>query len=152
MSKESKGGFSLGYVLLSFQTLIPSSGQFKADCLVWNKATPTLGWPEKILPIKEVGWRLATARRGEMNQNTPNADLLSGGPFFAALLIEWDKEIIPESNLRPRVEMDTQVWLAARDGDGRSNPCGKRLCLIPEESAWQQLWVVLETDWLQMQT
>ena len=61
-------------------------------------------------------------------------------PSFVALLIEWGMEAVPESNLRPRVVLDTWVWLPTRDGGGRSHPLLKTLCLIPEESAWQQLW------------
>ena len=43
-------------------------------------------------------------------------------------------------NLRPRVVLDTQVWLSARDGDGRSHILAVALWLTPEESAWQRLW------------
>ena len=41
VGKESEGSFLPGYVMLSFQTLILSSGQLKADYPVWNKTTST---------------------------------------------------------------------------------------------------------------
>ena len=57
VGKGSEGGFSPGYVLLSFQTLTPSCGQLEANYSVWNKAASTPDSPEEILSIKEVGWR-----------------------------------------------------------------------------------------------
>ena len=54
MGKESEGGFSPEYILVSFQTLTPSSGQPKADHPVWDKAMLTPDRLEKILPILEV--------------------------------------------------------------------------------------------------
>ena len=53
--KESEGGFSPRYILVSFQTQTPSSDKPKSDRPVWNKATPTPDRSEKILPIKEIG-------------------------------------------------------------------------------------------------
>ena len=57
MDKESEGDFSSGFVLVCFQTLKPSSDQPKADHPAWNKVTLISDRPEKILTIKEVGWR-----------------------------------------------------------------------------------------------
>ena len=57
VDKESEGGFSPGYVLLSFQSRTPSRGQQKADCPACNKAMPTPDRLGKILTIKEVGLR-----------------------------------------------------------------------------------------------
>ena len=34
--------------------------------------------------------------------------------------IEWGNRGCPPNNPKPQVELDTQVWLSARDGDGRS--------------------------------
>ena len=47
VGNENGGGFSPNYVLVSIQSLTPSSGQPKADRHVWNKATPTPDIPIK---------------------------------------------------------------------------------------------------------
>ena len=79
VGKESEGGFSPGYVLLSFQTLTPSSGQPKTDCPAWSKATSTHSQTEENPPYKR-GWlNIDSARRGGMNQNTQTPDKLPDG-------------------------------------------------------------------------
>ena len=56
-----------------------------------------------------------------MNQNTPNLRLALRWPHPCSLLIEWGSRGCPPNvNLQPRVVLDTQVWLPARDEDGRS--------------------------------
>ena len=55
-----------------------------------------------------------------MNQNTPNPGLALMWPHLFSLPIEWSSRGCPPNvNLRPRVVLDTQVWLPTRDGDGR---------------------------------
>ena len=55
-----------------------------------------------------------------MNQNTLNSRLALRWPNPCSLSIEWDSRGCPPNvNLRPRVVLDTQVWLPARDGDGK---------------------------------
>ena len=124
----------------------------KADRPAWNKATPTPEWLEKMLPIKEVGWRLAIVRR-EMSQNTPNPRLAltlhnSSRPYP----LNGVRKSSLESNLRPWMVLDTQFRLLAREGGERSHSCRRRLCLIRDEKAWQQFREGLETDWLQVET
>ena len=54
-----------------------------------------------------------------MNQNTPNPGVALRWPHPCSLPIEWgSRGCPPNANLRPRVVLDTQVWLPARDGDG----------------------------------
>ena len=54
-----------------------------------------------------------------MNQNTPNPGVALRWPHPCSLPIEWGSRGCPPNvNLRPRVVLDTQVWLPARDGDG----------------------------------
>ena len=54
-----------------------------------------------------------------MNQNTPNPGLALRWPHPCSLPIEWGRWGCPPNvNLRPRVVLDAQVWLPARDGDG----------------------------------
>ena len=66
-------------------------------------------------------------------------DKLSGGPILRDLLIEWGKEPVSESNLRPRVVLNTQVWLPTMNGDERSY-LFKVSKLTPEDIARQKLW------------
>ena len=63
--------------------------------------------------------KIGLDRRGGMNQNTPNPGLALRWPHPCSLPIEWGKRGCPPNvNLRPRVVLDAQVWLPARDGDG----------------------------------
>ena len=60
-------------------------------------------------------------QEGEMNQNSPNPGLAPRWPHPCTLPIEWgSRGCPPNANLRPRVVLDTQVWLPARDRDERS--------------------------------
>ena len=43
-------------------------------------------------------------------------------------------------SLRPRVALNTQVWIPVKNGIGRSHLLTKALFLVPEESAGQRLW------------
>ena len=75
-----------------------------------------------------------------MNQNTPNPGIALRRPHPCSLPIEWSSRGCPPNvNLRPRVVLNAQVWLPARDGDKRSHSLLKALCLILEESARQRL-------------
>ena len=57
-----------------------------------------------------------------MNQNTPNPWLDLWWPHPCPLPIEWGSRGCPSNvNLRPRVVLDIQVWLQARDGDERNH-------------------------------
>ena len=56
-----------------------------------------------------------------MNQNTPNPGLALRWPHPCSLPIEWGSRGCPPNvNLRPRMVLDTQVWVSARDGYGGS--------------------------------
>ena len=56
-----------------------------------------------------------------MNQNTPNPGLTLRWPHPCSLPIEWGRRGCPPNvNLQPRVVLDTQVWLPARDGNDRN--------------------------------
>ena len=101
--------------MLSFQNLTPLSDQPKAECFVWNKATLILCMQIKENPLYKGGWlTIGSARREEMNQSTPNHGLALRWSTLAASPIEWGEEDVPESNIRPRVVLDTQVWLSSR--------------------------------------
>ena len=85
--------------------------------------------------------KIGLDRRGGMNQNTPNPGLALRWPHPCSLPIEWSRWGCPPNvNLRPRVVLDAQVWLPARDGDGICCPLQMALWLTPEESAGQRLW------------
>ena len=74
--------------------------------------------------------KIGLDRRGGMNQNTPNPGLALRWPHPCSLPIEWGSRGRPPNvNLRPRVVLDTQVWLPARDGFGRSCPLAVALWL-----------------------
>ena len=137
---ESVDGFSPGYVLLSFQILTPSSHQEQLTTLNWTKATPTPCMKTKENPPYKGDWlEIDPARRGGMNQNTPNPGLTPKGPILAILPIEWGRRSSPK-NPKPRVVLDTQVWLQVRDGDEGSHLLAVALWLTPKESAWRRLW------------
>ena len=62
--------------------------------------------------------KIGLDRREGINQNTPNPGLALRWPHPCSLLIELGSRGCPSNvNLRPRVVLDTQVWLPARDGD-----------------------------------
>ena len=91
--------------------------------------------------------KIGLDRRRGMNQNIPNPGLALKWPHPCSLPIEWDSRCSPPNvNLRPRVVLDTQVWLPARDGDGRSHSRVETFRLIPEGSAEQRLWKRLENE------
>ena len=116
--------FSPGYVLLSFSILTLSSRWVPSSTQHWTQVKPSPDRPEKILFIKEVGGRKATTRRRGMNQNSLNPGLTLEWFHPCSLLIEWSSRgCLPNVNLRPRVVLDTQVWLPARDGVGRDALC-----------------------------
>ena len=84
------------------------------------------------------GDRLSQERRDESEYPKPRISSQVSPPL-TALPIEWGREAFPESNLRPRVILYSQIWLLARDGSERS--CLSRLFrLTPEERTWQRLW------------
>ena len=59
--------------------------------------------------------------QGEGWTRIPKPGLALRWPHPCSLHIEWGSRGCPPNvNLRPRVVQDTQVWLSARDGDGRS--------------------------------
>ena len=147
VSKENEGGFSPGYVLLSFQNLTPSSRQSRLTTLTWTKATPTSCMQSEENHPYNGGWlKIGSVRIGGMNQNTPNPGLTLRWPNSSLVHpLNGVKRLSP-NNLRPRVELDTLVWLSVRDGDGRSHLLTEALCLIPKESAWQRLWEKLKNQ------
>ena len=66
-----------------------------------------------------------------MNQNTPNLGLALWWPNPCSLPIEWgSRDFPPNVNLRPRVVLDIQVWLPAREGVGRSHSSSEGIMLI----------------------
>ena len=70
----------------------------------------------------------------------PKPQISSQVAQLCSLPIKWGSRGCPPNvYLRPRVVLDTQVWLPARDEVGRSYPLLKTLCLILEESAGQRL-------------
>ena len=137
---ESEGGFSSGYVLLSFQILTPSSCQEQLTTLNWTKVTPTPCMQTGENPPYKGEWlEIGYHQEGMINQNTPN-------PWLA---LKWHHPCEPthwmgwesvSNNPKPLVVLDTQVWLPVRDGDRRSHLPAVMLSLIPEESAWQRFW------------
>ena len=92
-------------------------------------------------PYKGGCLKIGLDRKGEMNQNTPNPGVALRWPHPCYLPIEWGSKGCPLNvNLRPGVVLDIQVWLPARDGDGKCRLLAEALWLTPEESAWQRLW------------
>ena len=99
-------------------------------------------------PYKGGCQKIGLDRRGGMNQNTPNPGLALRWPHPCSLPIEWGSRGGPPNvNLRPRVILDTQVWLPVRDGDGRSchpssgimiNSRGERRTKALEDRGMQQ--------------
>ena len=126
---ECGGGFSSGYVLLSFQNLTPSSCQNRLTTLNWTKATPTKCMQtEENAPYKG-GWlEIGPTRWGRMNQNTQTSRLTLRWSILVAILIECCREAVPECQPSTWVVPDIQVWLPVRDGDERSHLLLKALC------------------------
>ena len=140
VGKDSGGGFSPRYFLVSFQTLTSSSSQPKAYLSVRNKTTPTSGHIEENHLYKG-GWqKIGLARREGINQNTPNPGLAFrwSHSLFLTHWMGW-RGCPMNANLLPKLVLDTQVWLTARDGDGRSH-LYQVLRLTPEVSSRQKLW------------
>ena len=80
-------------------------------------------------------------RRGYGWTRIPNPGLTLGWPHPShPCPLNKVRRTSPECQSYPRVVLDTQVWLPARDGDKRSHLLLKALCLIPEENAEQRLW------------
>ena len=141
VSTENDGGFSPGYVLLSFQILTPSSRQpLLTTPLELRSRLPCVQTRENP-PYKGGCPKIGLDRRRGMNQNTPNPGLALRWPHPCSLPIEWGSRGCPPNvNLRPRVVLDTQVWLPARDGDGKCCLLAKALWLTTDGGAWQRLW------------
>ena len=60
-------------------------------------------------------------KRGGINRNIPNSGLALRWPHSWSPPVEWGgRDCTSNVNLRPRVVLDTQVWLPVRDGDGGS--------------------------------
>ena len=119
VSTESDGGFSPGYVLLSFQILTPSSRQLPLITPLELRSRLPCVQTRENPPYKWGCPKIGLDRRGGINQNTPNPGVALRWPHPCSLPIEWGSRVCPpNANLRPRVVLDTQVWLPARDGDG----------------------------------
>ena len=59
-------------------------------------------------------------QEGRDEPEYPNPGVALRWPHPCSLPIEWSSRGCPPNvNLRPRVVLDTQVWLPARDGDGK---------------------------------
>ena len=131
MSIESEGGFSPGYILLSFQNLTPSSRQEH----YWLPRVYT----GENLPYKGGCQKIGSDRRGGMNQNTLNPGLDLRWPNPWGSIHEWGREATLRTTLN-HVGTGHQVWLPIRDGDEKSNLLAVTLWLTSEESAWQRFW------------
>ena len=119
MSTECDGGFSSGYVLLSFQILTPSSRQLPLTTPLELRSRLPCVQTRENPPYKGGCPKIGLDRRGGMNQNTPNPGVALRWPHPCSLPIEWGSRGCPSNaNLRPRMVLDIQVWLPARDGDG----------------------------------
>ena len=98
---ENEGGFSPRYVLLSFQNLTYSSRQLQLTTLNLIKATSTPWMQTEENPHHKGGWlEIGPARRGGMNQNTPNPGLALEWPHYCLPSIEWDGRTLLRMNLR----------------------------------------------------
>ena len=90
------------------------------------------------------GDRPSQERRDEPEYPKP-PDELSGDPILALYPLNGVKRLSPNIDPRPRVVLDTQIWLPSRNGDERSHLLTEELCLIPEESTRQMLWEEFES-------
>ena len=92
---ESGGGFSPGYVLLSFQNLTPSSSQIRLTTLKWTKVMPTPCMQNEKNPPYKGGWlKIGLSRREGTNQNTQTLINYQLAPSTTSIPIEWDKEAV----------------------------------------------------------
>ena len=95
VSTESDGGFSPGYVLLSFQNLTPSSRQFPLTTPLELRSRLPCVQTRENPPYKGGCPKIGLDRRGGMNQNTPNPGLALRWPHPCSLPIEWVEEAVP---------------------------------------------------------
>ena len=95
LGKENGGGFSAGYVLLSFQYLTLPSSQPKADCSVRKQDHTYSGQIGEKSSIKRrlVGDRPNKEGRDETEHPKPriSPEIV---PSYATLPIEWSKESV----------------------------------------------------------
>ena len=85
-------------------------------------------------PPYEGGWmKIGYHQEGRDEPEFSKPGLALRWPHPCFLPIEWGSRGCPPNvNLRPRVVLDTQVWLPARNGDGRSHLLLKALCFVLE--------------------
>ena len=104
-----------------------------------NSGQAYFGQTEENPTYKGGWWKIGYHQEGRDEPEYPNPRLALRWPHPCSLPIEWGSWGCPSNvNLRLLVVLDTQVWLPARNGDGRSHLLLKALCLILEESAWQK--------------
>ena len=121
---ESEGGFSQGFVLLSFQILKPSIRQL-SYWLSWIESRSLLPH-ECRLRKSSLRGRLAGDRPSQEGRDEPEYPkplINSQVASFAALhSLNGVKRLPLNVNLRTRVVLDIQVWLPPREKDERSHP------------------------------
>ena len=95
-------------------------------------------------PPYKGGWlKIGSFRRGEPEYSKPQISS-QVVLFTAPLPMNEVRRPSLNVNLRPRVVLDTQVWLPASKGDREATALQKALCLILEENVGQRLWEELE--------
>ena len=132
VGNESEGNFSSGYVLMSFQTLKSSSGQPKLTALFETR--PSLpGQTGENPPYKGSWLKIGYSQEERDELEYPKLRISSQVILsFAALPIERVRRSSSESNLRPWVVLDTQVWLTARDWNVEKLPLLNEFMLSPK--------------------
>ena len=90
-------------------------------CLNWEQANSRQTGENP--PYKGGWWKIGYHQEGRDESEFSKPGLALNWSHPCSLPIKWGSVGCPLNiNLRPRVVLDTQVWLLARDRDGRSYP------------------------------
>ena len=134
-----------------FSALRPPSRQYRPDYPVWTQANS--GQTGENPPYKGGWWKIGYHQEERDEPEFPRLALR--WPHPCSLPIEWGSRGCPPNiNLRPRVVLDAQVLLPARDGDERNhspssgvmiNSRGERMTKALErtEEKYNRFWAQL---------
>ena len=129
VSTESDGGFSPGYVLLSFQILTPSSRQLPLTTPLELRSRLPCVQTRENPPYKGGCPKIGLDRRGGMNQNTPNPGVALRWPHPCSIPIEWGIRGRPPNEPSTVIERSGVVLDTLRSGCRQGTEMGSAAIL-----------------------